>query len=98
LEEIMVKGIKVIKPTKEQLSKLGVKEWSHWSCEVSAFDWSYDGTETCYIQEGEVTVETSEGAVDIKPGDLVQFADGLDCRWVVKAPIRKVYSFDVNDL
>ncbi len=94
----MAKGIKLVKPSREQLERLGVARWSPWSCEVSSFDWSYDGTETCFIQEGKVTVVTSDGSVDIEPGDLVQFADGLDCRWEVVEPIRKVFSFDVEDL
>lgn len=94
----MAKGIKLVKPSREQLEKLGVDRWSPWSCEISSFDWSYDGTETCFIKEGKVTVVTADGAVDIGPGDLVQFADGLDCRWEVKQPIRKVFSFDAGDI
>jgi uncharacterized cupin superfamily protein len=94
----MAQGIKVIKPTKQQLEQLSVDRWSPWSCEVSSFDWSYEGTETCYFHEGRVTVTTADGSVDFGAGDLVQFADGLSCRWEVKVPVRKVYSFDVDDM
>lgn len=78
----------------DRLKRLGVESWSPWSCEKSSFDWSYDGTETCYFKQGRVTVETADGKVDVGEGDLVQFADGLSCKWVVHEPVRKVYSFD----
>lgn len=94
----MAKGIKVLKPSSGLLKSLDVDHWSPWSCEVSSFDWEYDGTETCYLLAGKVTVETQEGAVDIEAGDLVQFDDGLTCTWKVTEPIRKVFSFDVDDL
>ncbi len=80
------------KPTKEEINKM-LKSWSTWTCEPSTFDWEYFDTETCYIIEGEVTVETDTGKVDIKPGDLVTFPKGLKCVWDVKKPIRKVYTF-----
>ena len=43
--------------------------------------------------EGEVTVKTPTGEVNIEPGDLVTFPKGLSCEWKVKKPIRKVYNF-----
>ena len=94
----MAKKVTVIKPSSDQLKELDVDHWSPWSCEVSEFDWEYDGTETCYVLKGKVTVETDDGAVEFAAGDLVQFKDGLKCRWKVTEPIRKVYSFDVEEL
>ncbi len=86
--------IKIEKPTKEQLENLNVKTWSSWGCEVSSFDWEYDAEETCYIMEGHVRVETADGDVEIKAGDLVTFPKGLKCKWHVSQPIRKVFRFD----
>ena len=85
--------IKIEKPTEEKLSQLGVKTWSPWGCEESSFDWKYDDDETCYILEGEVRVVTAEEEVLIKAGDLVTFPKGLECKWHVSKPIKKVYKF-----
>lgn len=85
--------IKVEKPDKETLEKLGIESWSPWSCEVSRFEWEYDSNETCYLFEGKVTVETESGTVEIKDGDLVTFPKGLKCVWDVKEPVRKVFMF-----
>ncbi len=84
--------VKVVKPTNEELKKLGVKSWPEWSCEVLRFPWEYDEDETCYILEGRVIVETEDGEkVEIKKGDLITFLKGLKCVWDVKERIRKVY-------
>ena len=66
--------------------------------ELEKFDWSYSGTESCYILEGEVEVTDSDTGekIDFKKGDLVQFQDGLKCVWNVKKPVRKYYSFSYN--
>lgn len=85
--------IKIVKPTKEKLEKLNVKNWSLWDCDVSNFDWEYDEDETCYILEGKVKVETPEETVVIDKGDLVIFPKGLKCKWNVLQKIRKVYRF-----
>jgi uncharacterized cupin superfamily protein len=86
--------IKVEPATDEKLHALGVEAWSAWECEPSTFDWEYDMDETAYVKEGKVTVETDEGAVDIKAGDIVTFPKGLKCTWIVHETIRKVYSFN----
>lgn len=86
--------IKKSKPSKDDLKKLDLSSWSPWSCEVSSFDWEYSDTETCYIKEGEVRVETADGEVEITAGDLVTFPKGLKCKWHVSKPIRKVYKFE----
>jgi hypothetical protein len=86
--------IQVKKPSPEELERLGVNSWGTWGCDVSRFDWHYDATETCYLLEGEVTVETEGGQTQIQAGDLVVFPQGLSCVWDVKAPVRKHFKFD----
>ena len=86
--------IKITRPAETDLKALGVDSWDTWGCGVSTFPWHYDCTETCYVLEGRVTVETAEEKVEIGPGDLVTFPAGLCCTWRVREPIRKVYRFE----
>ena len=82
------------KPSPAQLESLQVHTWSPWECEPSTFDWTYDAEETAYILKGEVTVTCPDGQqVDLGPGDLVRFPQGLSCTWNVREKIRKVYRF-----
>lgn len=83
----------VKKPTPEEIDGLDVSSWPIWEKEESSFDWYYDDKETCYILEGEVEVETDEGVVDFKAGDLVVFPKGLKCRWNIKKRVKKNYNF-----
>ena len=86
--------ITVEKPTKDKLDKLNVSSWPIWKKEVSRFDWHYDETETCYILEGDVAVETKDGnSVKFGAGDLVTFPKGLSCVWDIKKAVRKHYNF-----
>jgi len=85
--------IKIEKPTKEELDKLGIDNWSAWSCEPSTFDWEYSSTEVAYVFEGKVKVKTADGDVEINKGDLVTFPKGLKCTWNVIEKINKVYTF-----
>jgi hypothetical protein len=85
--------VQVKKPTKEELDTMGVREWGIWSCDVSEFDWSYSDREVCYFLDGKVTVKTSSGEVSFGKGDLVTFPKGLNCRWIVLAPVKKHYRF-----
>ena len=81
-------------PKPAQLEQLGVAEWPIWSCEISAFPWTYDEQETCLLLAGDVTV-TPEGGEHVRfgAGDLVTFAAGLSCHWDVHQPVRKHYRF-----
>ena len=82
-------------PTEERLTSLGVRTWPVWTCGVSEFPWSYDSRETCYLLEGDVAVTPDSGEpVSFGAGDLVIFPAGLSCRWQVRRPVRKHYSFD----
>lgn len=86
--------IKVERPAKEKLEKMGISSWPIWEKEVSRFDWHYGQTEECYLLEGKVTVETKDGkSVSFGAGDFVTFPKGLDCVWDIKAPVRKHYNF-----
>jgi len=71
----------------------GVLNWPIWECEVSEFPWTYSERESCYILKGEIEVTTDVETVSIQPGDFVVFPQGLNCRWNVKAPVRKHYNF-----
>lgn len=93
--------IKVEKPDKEKIKKLGIPDspknigvWSVWECEPSDFDWEYSDKEVCYIYEGKVTVKTPSGETKIQAGDLVEFPKGLKCKWQVHDTVRKVYKFE----
>jgi uncharacterized cupin superfamily protein len=83
------------KPEPGRLKALGVKEWPTWSKEASEFPWTYDGEETCYFLEGEVTVTPDGGEpVIMGQGDLVTFPNGMSCRWHITKPVRKHYKID----
>jgi len=85
--------VEVSKPTKEELAKLGVKSWPIWEKEESVFDWSYDEKETCFFLEGNVEIVAGGKKISIQKGDLVTFAQGLDCKWHIKKKVRKHYKF-----
>ena len=86
--------IEVKKPDEKELVKRNIRSWPIWEKEISRFDWSYDETEECYLLEGEVEVETEDGAkVRFGKGDFVTFPKGLSCIWDVKKPVRKHYNF-----
>jgi uncharacterized cupin superfamily protein len=81
-------------PSPAKLDVLGVFDWPVWEKGVSAFPWSYEETETCYLLAGEVVV-TPEGGepVTLRKGDLVTFPAGLRCTWDIRTPVRKHYRF-----
>jgi len=92
--QISPTGIRIEKPDEKKLADLGVKDWPIWTKEPSGFDWYYEEVEICYILEGEATIETKNGNVQIGPGDLVTFPNGLDCVWKINKTIRKHYTFE----
>lgn len=85
--------VKVEKATPERTDALKSAAWPIWTCGISEFDWSYSEKETCHVLEGEVEVVTAEGSVKFGAGDLVEFPEGLSCRWKVTKPVRKHYKF-----
>lgn len=88
-------SIKVTSPCPESvIVALGARDWPIWACEVSTFPWTYEQRETCLLLEGAVTVTPKGGdPVSFGAGDLVEFAAGLQCTWVVTQPVRKHYQF-----
>jgi uncharacterized cupin superfamily protein len=81
-------------PARDELERLGVFSWPIWEKEESEFPWSYDSDETCYILEGQIVVTPEGGSpVEIRPGDLVVFPNGMSCRWRVLRKVRKHYRF-----
>ncbi len=87
--------IQITHPTREELERLDIAQWSPWSCDPSEFDWEYSETETAFVHEGHATVRHAAGETEIKAGDLVVFPKGLRCTWEVHETIRKVYTFDL---
>ena len=64
----------ISQPSREQLDKLYVFDWSIWTKEASEFPWTYDESETCYFLEGDVVVTPDGGEpVTMGKGDLVTF-------------------------
>lgn len=86
--------IEVSRPDGKDLEQMGVFSWPIWTCEPSTFDWTYDMKETCYILEGEVTVEHDENEVSFGAGDMVIFPVGMSCVWRVSKAVRKHYNFE----
>ena len=86
--------VKIKKPSEEELRNLDVDSWSHWECEPSTFDWTYDSQETFYVLEGRVRVTTGSGEVEFGQGDLVTFPRGMSCKWHVIEKIRKRFTFE----
>jgi len=88
MAKIIVKKI-----SEEELKSLNIDNWGEWTCKVSRFNWEYSDKESCYLFEGEVTVETDEETVEFGAGDFIVFPKGLKCVWDIKKPVRKVYKF-----
>ncbi|MDO9511654.1 MAG: cupin domain-containing protein [Bacteroidales bacterium] len=80
-------------PDSETLNKQGVFSWPIWEKEISAFDWTYDSDEECYIIEGKVIITTPKGTYEISGGDFVTFKRGLKCHWNIVRSIKKHYNF-----
>jgi len=85
--------IEVRKPKPGELDQMGVMSWPTWGCDASEFDWSYDDKETCYLLEGQVTVDAPDQQVSFGPGDIVVFPKGLSCKWKVSKAVKKHYQF-----
>mmetsp|Transcript_27680 Transcript_27680/g.38130 ORF Transcript_27680/g.38130 Transcript_27680/m.38130 type:complete len:141 (-) Transcript_27680:82-504(-) len=95
-EESAKKNIVVRKATDEELSRLRVKQWPTWGCEISRFPWTYSDTETCFILKGRALIipKDESPSVEISVGDLCTFPEGLSCIWDVKEAISKHYYFN----
>ena len=86
-------NIKITNLKDKEIKDRGIYSWPIWSCEISEFDWEYGDTESCYLLDGEVEVQSEYETVKFSAGDFVVFPKGLKCRWKVTYPVRKHYYF-----
>lgn len=72
---------------------VGSGEAGFWECTAGEFTARRDGyTEVCHLLEGDVTVETEGGgSVRLGAGDSLVMPSGWVGRWIVHAPVRKLY-------
>lgn len=62
-----------------------------WECTAGRFTWRYQGDETIYFLDGEVTISIDgQPARRFGPGDAIHFSRGAVATWDVKTFIRKV--------
>ena len=73
-------AISVTSPCPEGIvGKLGIKNWSIWTCEASSCDWAYYHKETSLLLEGQVSLTPAGGEpVEFGEGDLVVFPLGIE--------------------
>ena len=83
--------VSITKPSKEQIEISS--KWPIWEKEISEFDYYYDKTEQCLILEGEVDILGKNKKWSFKKGDYVVFPKGLNCKWIIKKPVKKHYNF-----
>lgn len=85
--------IEVKKISPDEAQKQGIFNWPIWEKEPSAFSWTYDQDEYCYIIEGQFSVETDEQTFHCSQGDYILFHAGLSCRWIIHQHVKKHYHF-----
>lgn len=63
-----------------------------WDCTAGKFNWHYSFDETCFIQEGNVTLRNGDAAParTAGPGDIVFFPKGSHALWHVENYVRKL--------
>ncbi len=85
--------IRIEKPGKEKLDRIGVKDWPTLEKDVCRIDWFFDSTEKSYFLDGRVIVKTEDGQeVTVEKGDLATFPKGLKCTWFIEEPMRKHFN------
>ena len=76
--------------TASMIIQYGIKNWPIWECAPSNFSWHYIDKEICFIVEGEAEILIEGGESHfIKAGDLVEFPEGLICKWEISKSIKK---------
>lgn len=79
-------------PSPAKLDVIGVYDWPIWRKESSAFPWTYDRQETCYVLRGRFIVTPDGGdPQEFKRGDLITFPKGLSCTWDIVEAVEKHY-------
>ena len=86
-------NIEITNLNDKEIADRGIMSWPIWACEISEFDWEYGDSESCYLLDGKVEVQSEFETVRFSAGDFVVFPRGLKCRWRVTSPVRKHYSF-----
>ena len=86
-------NIKISSLKDKEIEERGILSWPIWTCEISEFDWEYGDSESCYLLDGKVEVQSKFATVQFSAGDFVVFPKGLKCRCRVTSPVRKHYSF-----
>jgi len=62
-----------------------------WACTPGSFSWTHTD-EMLVVVEGQATVEREDGdPVELAPGVLAFFPEGLTTRWTVHTPLRKAF-------
>lgn len=62
-----------------------------WACTPGSFNWTHTD-EMLVVAEGRATVEREDGdPVELSPGVLAFFPEGLTTRWTVHEPLRKAF-------
>lgn len=79
------------KPSQKEID--GLKTEPVWEHEAAQFPWSYSEKELCLLLEGDVTVKCADGEYRFGAGDMVEFAEGLSCEWIIHKKVRKHYRF-----
>ena len=86
-------NIEITNLNDKEIADRDIMSWPIWTCEISEFDWEYGDSESCYLLDGKVEVQSKFETVQFSVGDFVVFPKGLKCRWRVTSPVRKHYSF-----
>jgi len=95
MSEVRASDVKIIRPTKEQLSTFNVDSWPLWECGVKTFDWEYTSEEAFYVIEGSVKVIVAGEEISFSKGDFVIFPAGCKCIWNISKAVKKRYTFDI---
>ena len=90
----MTEKVLIRKPSVDELMEYDFDRWEIWEKEPSEFPWEYHDKEIFYVYEGKATVILDDGTkVEFGKGNLVIFAKGVKCTWIVHEPIRKAFKF-----
>jgi uncharacterized cupin superfamily protein len=80
--------IKVEALSREEQRARGVDTWPARRHERHRIPVQYQEETVCFVAEGSARIETEDGNVEIEPGDLVTFPEGLDCTWHLREPLQ----------
>jgi uncharacterized cupin superfamily protein len=68
-----------------------------WACTPGSFRWTH-ADETAVVVQGRATVERDDGEpIELAPGVVAFFPEGLVTRWTVHEPLRKAFHLHATD-